>query len=113
MELAADFEVATGTGLKPPLYRRKGQKPLTRVERNKSAEQEANLRHRYVRGLEALLSTRSGGGTLKLGESLRRVASFRELGVRWTPGRRSALFFSAATNRQRSCPSRATIAWKC
>ena len=46
VELAADFEVVSDAGLKPPLYRRSGQKPLTRIERNKSAEQKAYLMHR-------------------------------------------------------------------
>ena len=78
MELAADFEVATGTGLKPPLYRRKGQKPLTRIERNKSAEQKAYLMHRYVAELEAQLKARCGGDKLHPGSALRRVDDFRE-----------------------------------
>ena len=33
LEVAADFEVAVGTNLRPPLYRRQGQKPLMRIER--------------------------------------------------------------------------------
>ena len=86
MELAADFEVATGTSLKPPLYRRKGHKPLTRVERNKSAEQKAYLMHRYVSEIEAQLKARCGGDRLQPGAALRRVDAFRELGVRWTAG---------------------------
>ena len=86
LELAADFEVATGISLKPPLYRRKGHKPLTRVERNKSAEQKAYLMHRYVDEIEAQLKTRCGGDRLQPGAALRRVDAFRELGVRWTAG---------------------------
>ena len=86
MELAADFEVATGVNLKPPLFRRKGHKPLTRIERNRSAEQKAYLMHRYVDEIEAQLRRRCGGDRLHPGEALRRVDAFRELGVRWTAG---------------------------
>ena len=93
LELAADFEAATGARLKPPLFRRRGQRPLNRVEGNKSDAQKANLMHRYIEELEAPLKARCGGDALRPGESLRRVASFRELGVRWTAGftHRSAL----------------------
>ena len=86
LELAADFEVAVGTNLRPPLYRRQGQRPLTRIERNKSAEQKAYLMHRYVKELEGPLESRCSGHMLRPGSSVRRVASFRDLGVRWTAG---------------------------
>ena len=86
LELAADFEVATGVNLKPPLYRRRGQKPVTRLERNTSAEQKAYLMHRYVDEIEAQLKMRCGGDRLHPGTALRRVDAFRELGVRWTAG---------------------------
>ena len=69
--MAADFEVAVGTNLRPPLYRRQGQRPLTRIERNKSAEQKAYLMHCYVKELESLLATRCSGCTLRPGTSLR------------------------------------------
>ena len=42
--------------------------------------------HRYVKELESLLAPRCNGCMLRPGTSLRRVASFRELGVRWTAG---------------------------
>ena len=86
LELASDFEVATGANLKPPLFRRKGHKPLVRTERNRSAEQKAYLMHRYVDELEAQLKRRCGDDRLHPGEAVRRVDTFRELGVRWTAG---------------------------
>ena len=49
-------------------------------------QQKAYLVHRYIKELEALQKARCGGDTLRPGESLRREASPRELGVRWTAG---------------------------
>ena len=67
------------------MFARRGSRARpARVKIGRSVEQRALDLHHYVQEMEELL-----GEPLRPGRSLRRVAAFRELGVRWAAASRT------------------------